>query len=198
MTTRRGVVAACALMLFIGGCAQRKDLFVVLPNPDGSSGAVTIENGGQSILLDKPYAAGEIRGDKAQAVNITEEQATETFKDAIAAQPRVPARFELRFYSDSDLLKPESEALFVQVFDDIKRRPVYQVEVIGHTDTLGEKTYNQELSMTRAATIRDRLVKKGLNRDAITISGRGPLDLKIATADQVSEPLNRRVVIIVR
>jgi len=29
------------------------------------------------------------------------------------------------------------------VFDDIKRRPVYQVEVIGHTDTFASKDYNQ-------------------------------------------------------
>jgi hypothetical protein len=44
------------LMFFALGCAQRQALFVVLPNADGTSGAITVSDNQQSVLLDKPYA----------------------------------------------------------------------------------------------------------------------------------------------
>ena len=45
------------LLLTLASCSSRQSLFVVLPNPDGSSGAVTIEDSQNSVVLDHPYAA---------------------------------------------------------------------------------------------------------------------------------------------
>jgi len=84
------------------------------------------------------------------------------------------------------------------VFADIKRRSVYEVEVIGHTDTLGTVPHNQQLSMSRAVMIRDRLEHDGINAKSISVAGRGQLDLAVVTADQIAEPRNRRVEITVR
>ena len=95
-------------------------------------------------------------------------------------------------------LTPKSKVQYQDVFGDIKRRNVYEVEVIGHTDTLGKPPYNQQLSMSRAEMIRDRLVHDGLNPKSISVAGRGQLDLAVLTADQVAEPRNRRVEITVR
>jgi outer membrane protein OmpA-like peptidoglycan-associated protein len=84
------------------------------------------------------------------------------------------------------------------VFDDIKQRTVYEIEVVGFTDTLGDLAYNQTLSLARAAAIRGELVRDGLDRNAISIAGRGKRDLLVLTADQTPEPRNRRVEITVR
>jgi len=84
------------------------------------------------------------------------------------------------------------------VFDDIKQRPVYQVEVVGHTDTVGDLRTNQRLSLVRAAAIRERLIRDGIEPNAIVTSGRGKLDPIVPTGDQVAEPRNRCVVITVR
>jgi len=84
------------------------------------------------------------------------------------------------------------------VFEDIKRRQAYQVEVIGYTDTLGEQPHNQQLSLKRAASVRDDLVRDGLNANSIAIAGRGELDPALPTGPQVAEPRNRRVEITVR
>jgi OOP family OmpA-OmpF porin len=75
---------------------------------------------------------------------------------------------------------------------------VYEVEVIGHTDTMGTQPHNQQLSRSRAEMIRDRLVQNGINPKSISVAGRGSLDLAVKTADQVTEPRNRRVEITVR
>ena len=95
-------------------------------------------------------------------------------------------------------MTPESAQQYRAVFDDIKRRPVYQVEVIGYTDTLGTQAYNQKLSLKRAESIRDRLIHDGLSASSISVAGRGELDPAVPTAPQTSEPRNRRVEITVR
>jgi outer membrane protein OmpA-like peptidoglycan-associated protein len=187
------------LVLFLlASCSSRQSLFVVLPNPDGSSGAVTIEDGQKSVVLDQPYAAGEVRGGAAAPVKIDQAQVQQIFGNALAAQPVLPSHFVLYFERDSDTLTPESQRQYQAVFADIKRRPVYEVEVIGHTDTLGSPPHNQQLSMSRAEMIRDRLVHDGISPKSISVAGRGQLDLAVPTADQVAEPKNRRVEITVR
>jgi outer membrane protein OmpA-like peptidoglycan-associated protein len=193
----RRIALALALLL-LASCSSRQSLFVVLPNPDGSSGAVTIEDGQKSVLLDQPYAAGEVRGGVAAPVKVDQAQVQQIFGNALAAQPILPAHFVLYFEKNSDVLTPESQRQYEAVFADIKRRKVYEVEVIGHTDTVGTQEHNQELSMSRATMIRDRLVHDGLNPNSISVAGRGKLDLAVKTADQVPEPKNRRVEITVR
>ncbi|MFZ2061151.1 MAG: OmpA family protein [Candidatus Binatus sp.] len=186
------------LLLMLASCSSRQSLFVVLPNPDGSSGAVTIEDGQKSVLLDHPYAAGEVRGGVAAPVKVDQAQVQQIFGNALAAQPILPAHFVLYFEKDSDTLTPDSQRQYQAVFADIKRRSVYEVEVIGHTDTLGTVPHNQELSMSRAVMIRERLEHDGISAKSISVAGRGQLDLAVLTADQVAEPRNRRVEITVR
>jgi outer membrane protein OmpA-like peptidoglycan-associated protein len=191
-------IALVLTLLVLASCSSRQSLFVVLPNPDGSSGAVTIEDGQKSVVLDQPYAAGEVRGGVAAPVKVDQAQVQQIFGNALAAQPVLPTHFVLYFEKDSDTLTPESQRQYQAVFADIKRRPVYEVEVIGHTDTLGSPPHNQQLSMSRAEMIRDRLVHDGISPKSISVAGRGQLDLAVKTADQVAEPKNRRVEITVR
>jgi outer membrane protein OmpA-like peptidoglycan-associated protein len=186
------------LLLMLASCSSRQSLFVVLPNPDGSSGAVTIEDSQKSVLLDHPYAAGEVRGGVAAPVKVDQAQVQQIFGNALAAQPILPAHFVLYFEKDSDTLTPDSQRQYQAVFADIKRRSVYEVEVIGHTDTLGNAPHNQQLSMSRAVMIRERLEHDGISAKSISVAGRGQLDLAVLTGDQVAEPRNRRVEITVR
>jgi outer membrane protein OmpA-like peptidoglycan-associated protein len=186
------------LLLLLASCSSRQSLFVVLPNPDGSSGAVTIEDGQKSVVLDRPYAAGEVRGGVAAPVKVDQAQVQQIFGNALAAQPILPAHFVLYFEQNSDTLTPDSQRRYQAVFADIKRRSVYEVEVIGHTDTLGAVPHNQQLSMSRAVMIRERLEHDGISAKSISVAGRGQLDLAVLTGDQVAEPRNRRVEITVR
>jgi len=186
------------ILIFAAGCAQRQAYFVVLPNADGSSGAITVSDGQNSVLLDKPYAASEEKRGAVTATTSDSQQVQQIFGSALAAQPILPSHFRLYFFRDTETLTPESVVEYKKVFEDIKRRSVYQVEVIGYTDTLGTQQHNQELSLKRADAIRDRLVHDGLSATSISVAGRGELDSAVPTAAQVSEPRNRRVEITVR
>lgn len=192
---RLGLLVALALL---AGCSQRQALFVVLPEEGGKVGAVTVNDGKQSVVLDKAYAAGELRDGAAKPAEVKPEEVKQVFGAAMAGQPILPRRFQLYFVAGGNQLTPESEPLYRQVFEDIKRRPVYQVEVIGYTDTTGTQELNQRLSLQRAQAVRDLLAKDGVAAASISAAGRGKLDPEVKTADQVDEPRNRRVVITVR
>jgi outer membrane protein OmpA-like peptidoglycan-associated protein len=193
------VIAVMLLFAALAGCSSRQALFVVLPNPGGGSGAVTVsDNGGQPVVVDQPYGAAEVRSGKVAAATSSQEQVQKVFGSALAAQPTLPSHFRLYFESDSDVLTPASAHEYKQVFEDIKQRPAYQVEVIGHTDTFAAKDYNQRLSLQRAEAIKLRLMHDGLDPKSISVAGRGELDLAVKTPDGVHEPRNRRVEITVR
>jgi outer membrane protein OmpA-like peptidoglycan-associated protein len=187
---------ACALLL--SGC-PRQELFVVLPSATGGKiGGITVDDGQHVTLLDKPYAAAESRAGSSEPVEESTGDIGVIFRQAEMARPILPHHFRLYFILDSDRMTRESQANYRAVFDDIKERAAYEVEVIGYTDTLGSTPHNQLLSLARAAAIREELRHDGLERASISIAGRGKHDLLVPTGDQVAEPRNRRVEIFVR
>ena len=98
-------------------------------------------------------------------------EVNQVFASALNAQPRMPQHFMLYFKFDKDELTPESKPQYQKVFEDIKARPVYEVEVIGYTDTMGQQKYNQELSLHRADAIRQQLIHDGLDPKSIRLRG---------------------------
>ncbi len=194
----RRTIPALASLLLLAGC-PRQALFVVLPNAEGGGvGAITVEEGETATTLDQPYATAKSRAGSIAPSEETPGNVSVIFRRAIAARPILPHHFRLYFILGSNELTPESQAAYRTVFDDVRQRPVYQIEVIGFTDMLGDLSDNQQLSLARAAAVRDALVRDGIDRQAISIAGRGKHDLLVPTADQTPEPRNRRVEITVR
>ena len=192
---RLAIAFACAILL--AGC-PRQALFVVLPGEEGGAGAITVDDGKRVTTLDQPYAAAEARAGSSEPVDESRGDISVIFRHAIAAQPILPHHFRLYFILGSNRLTSESAIAYRSVFNDIEQRPVYQVEVIGYTDTLGDLRSNRALSLSRATSVRAALVRDGIDRAAISVVGRGELDLLVPTPDHVAEPRNRRVEITVR
>jgi outer membrane protein OmpA-like peptidoglycan-associated protein len=72
------------------------------------------------------------------------------------------------------------------------------VIAVGHTDTTGSRASNFALGLKRAITVRNLLAQAGLDTPSIEATTLGETDLLILTADEVAEPRNRRVEIVVR
>jgi OmpA-OmpF porin, OOP family len=189
------IALVCTVML--AGC-PRQALYVVLPGESGGAGAITVDDGKTVTTLDQPYAAAESRAGSSGPVEESRANVAVIFRRAVAAQPILPQHFRLYFILGSDELTPQSAMAYRAIFDEIKQRPVYQVEVVGHTDTVGDLRTNQRLSLARAAAIGERLIRDGIEPNAISTAGRGKLDPIVPTGDQVAEPRNRCVVITVR
>jgi outer membrane protein OmpA-like peptidoglycan-associated protein len=73
-----------------------------------------------------------------------------------------------------------------------------RIEVAGHADRSGTVPYNQALSRRRAETVAAELVRRGIAREEIVITAFGETQPLVPTADDVREPQNRRVEIMVR
>ncbi|ABC64798.1 OmpA family protein [Erythrobacter litoralis] len=82
-----------------------------------------------------------------------------------------------------------------EIAESLKRYPNSLIDVYGFTDTTGSDALNQQLSESRAQTVADYLVARGVARSRIATQGYGERReyLRIQTADNVNEPLNRRV-----
>lgn len=64
--------------------------------------------------------------------------------------------------------------------------------IIGYADTVGSVADNLRLSQLRAEAVARALARLGLSWDRMRISWQGESQLARATADEISEPLNRR------
>jgi outer membrane protein OmpA-like peptidoglycan-associated protein len=75
---------------------------------------------------------------------------------------------------------------------------VTRIAVTGHTDTSGSAAYNMALSLRRANAVKDQLVREGIPAAAIGVTGKGETQLLVQTGDNVKEPQNRRVEIVLQ
>jgi outer membrane protein OmpA-like peptidoglycan-associated protein len=193
------VLAVAALIVFAALTATPappNETIVVLPAPDGHVGGVVVQRGDSRQLLDKPYAG--IRSGETRVTQLPAAEVRQRFGAILSALPPRPASFVLHFVTGTDELTDESKAELPKVLSALRERPVPDVLVVGHTDTMGEPAANDRLSAQRAERVKSHLVEIGIRADRIRTAGRGERELLIATPDDVDEPRNRRVEIIVR
>jgi outer membrane protein OmpA-like peptidoglycan-associated protein len=79
----------------------------------------------------------------------------------------------------------------------VKQDQAVRIELTGYTDTMGTVPYNMKLSERRADAVRDYLSKAGIPANRMDVAWKGKTDLRVPTPDQVREPQNRRVEIII-
>ena len=78
----------------------------------------------------------------------------------------------------------------------LSERQEQQVIVEGHTDSIGSKSYNDELSLKRADTVKNYLVSKGIEESRISTKGLGPDNPVDTNKTDEGRQKNRRVEII--
>ena len=190
--------------LVLAACTQPEPrlgetVFVVLPEEDGSVGEISIDDGTNVVVLNQALAAATTNRDGTLRNTVVSDQdVAEIWGAALDAQPLLPRDFILYFERGTNTLTPESVAQFEEVFAEVARRELPEVDVVGHTDTTGAAEFNANLSLKRAEKIRELLVSRGIGEGGISAIGRGEVDLLIRTADETAEALNRRVQITVR
>lgn len=198
---RAGLILLVADLL--GACAsgppKSREFVVLVPDYDGKVGSVVITSAQGKSTLDKPYMAARYEdGGKVETAPVAQEEVRKTFAMAIAVQPVRPVSFLLYFQEGTDEYTAESKKAFEKIFPEIARRKAAEVAVIGHTDTVGRIEFNDALSLRRAERVRNDFVDRGIPTIAINVAGRGEREPIVPTADEVSEPRNRRVEINVR
>jgi hypothetical protein len=108
-----------------------------------------------------------------------------------------PGRFLVYFDTGQATLGAGAAQVVAAAAQQFEETGAAQIEVIGHTDTVGSAESNLELSQRRAESVANELIALGVPATVIATVGRGEEDLLVPTADGVDEPRNRRVEIVV-
>jgi outer membrane protein OmpA-like peptidoglycan-associated protein len=186
-------------MLALGGCATSS--LVLLPDDEGHQGAVAVlESGGAPT--DAVIAEGNSRtklGAKNPASKPLGANGLEKREAALLTGLPPPAKsFLLYFEQGTTTLTAQSSTVLPALRAEIAARSGPEVEVIGHTDTVGSEADNDRLSAQRAEEVLGWLASQGFDRSMMSAVGRGERQLMQPTMDNVDNPANRRVEVIVR
>jgi len=109
----------------------------------------------------------------------------------------VPTSYIVYFDFDSDQLSAEAMSLIERALAAPGDAASRRYSLTGHADRSGSDSYNLDLSVRRAVTVRDYLIDHGIDPNNTSVAGRGESEPAMATADGVAEPKNRRVEMLV-
>src|SRR5207302_3015344 len=140
-----------------------EETVVVLPSPDGHTGTVVVQRGGERYVLNRPFAASRVSRGQSEITQLSDAEVRQSFGAALKALPAPPSTFLLYFVTATDELTDASKDELKQILAALKERPVPDIMVIGHTDTVGELETNDLLSARRAGRVKGFLVEIGFS-----------------------------------
>jgi outer membrane protein OmpA-like peptidoglycan-associated protein len=203
-------IVVLASVAIAGSCARAapqtpqapaSELVVLAANPEsGDVGRLTVSTTAGQVELTERHASTRVATGRAPTspVTLRETDIQQLFGPALAVQPPPAVRFLLYFELGGDTLTPESRSQLPGVMAAVQGRVAPDVSVVGHTDTTGAARANTALGLQRATLIRTQLLETGLDPDVIEVASHGESDLLVPTEDNVEEPRNRRVEVVVR
>jgi len=190
---------ALCLPLILAGCAHGSSM-VLLPDEDGGQGQVAlleVDGKPTRTVVEVANSRAALKGSGAVrplgAKGLRPEEAA-----LLTALPPPAKSFTLYFLEGTVEMAPESASALEELRAEIAGRSGAEVQVTGHTDTVGSEADNDLLSQRRAEGILAALASRGFDRSIMSAVGRGERELKEPTADNVSNAVNRRVEVIVR
>lgn len=101
--------------------------------------------------------------------------------------------YGLHFEFDKANLLPESTQLLKDIAVTLKSNPTWTLQILGHTDSIGDAAYNLNLSADRAKSVATNLVQQGIAAARLTTAGLGETKPKGDNGTIEGRALNRRV-----
>lgn len=101
---------------------------------------------------------------------------------------------QIFFDTDRATIKAESNKLLDNVAEILKRfTDVKKVRIEGHTDDIKDDAYNLKLSQKRAESVRDALIKRGVDKARLEAQGYGKTRPLLNEKTDAARAKNRRV-----
>jgi outer membrane protein OmpA-like peptidoglycan-associated protein len=142
-------------------------------------------------------AAAQADHDRAALRGQLRQQLNQVLETRETARGLIVNLSDVLFDTGSATLKPGTREKLARVSGILLSHPELKVQVEGHTDSVGDDTYNQRLSENRADSVRSYLVGQGIASGAVTTKGFGKTQ-PVATNDTAAgRQQNRRVELVV-
>lgn len=105
----------------------------------------------------------------------------------------VKATLHLHFSSDSSKVDATGTSEVKEFATFLKESPAYKATVVGHTDSTGSDKYNQKLSEKRANTVKEMLIKEGVDANRLSSMGEGEKMPVASNKTKAGRAENRRI-----
>ena len=129
---------------------------------------------------------------RPQYVELSLPSDEEYYADKLTRQESVVLN-NIYFDFDSFELLPSSEKGIDLIVDMLNTYPELNIEIVGHTDDMGDADYNLVLSKKRADAVKTALINKGVMEDRIETRGLGASKPLVPNNSDKHRALNRRV-----
>ena len=103
----------------------------------------------------------------------------------------------INFVFNSDQLTTPAQETLNDVAAALIGQPTLNVQIVGHTDSVGSPNYNRKLSQKRAAAVSQYLVSKGVSAGNLQATGMGPSKPIASNDTEEGRAQNRRVEFVV-
>ena len=175
--------AAAAALVFIAGCASQT------PPPAAAAPAAA------------PAAPANSWTARLAALKTDLETSTKgtgvVIEQTADNQLHVVIPNELSFDTGRSNVKRNLAQVLDKVAEGLKSATAASVRAVGHTDNRGSEEGNERLSVSRADSVRNHLVGRGVSTTAITTDGRGSREPLADNGTATGRAQNRRVEIFV-
>jgi outer membrane protein OmpA-like peptidoglycan-associated protein len=122
-----------------------------------------------------------------------------TIEGALALYKKIQKTGKVYFAVNSAVIKSKSYPVLNDVADQIKSLCEFKKIIIeGHTSSEGSDTYNMKLSKRRATSVREYLIKKGIDASKLEIAAHGEIHPIASNATKEGRSQNRRVEFIIQ
>ncbi len=149
-----------------------------------------------SVTFDLVFATGKLKPEieAAQSKDKTEQEAKVISNEGCETRFSVISQTgAIYFKTGSAELDRESEPLLDSGADIAKRCPSVKFEVVGYTDNVGGRRFNQRLSEQRAKSVVDYLIAKGVGAARIRSAGYGKSHPVAPNDTEANRAKNRRI-----
>ncbi|MBU6170922.1 MAG: OmpA family protein [Verrucomicrobia bacterium] len=154
---------------------QKPDLAGYLANIEATDGsqdagvALTLKNSGSPAT----WLVSEINLDRLLADYARRVAGGDVYYSPLVKNPAGGDTLALYFGFDEDEVNPRTKRQLEIVSKILRADPDKKITLSGHTDALGTKNYNNELSGRRAAVVRDLLIEAGVSATQIVTIAKG-------------------------
>ena len=140
-----------------------------------------IEQGTNPYVSDKRYVKVTKKEEKPPKKEIKREEFTPL---------KTHARIHFEF--DSAKIKKEYMPYLNVIARYLKTHKNLKIKIIGYTDNIGPKSYNDKLALRRAKAVKNHLVKMGIDSKRIEIVGKGKEEYLFDNKTKLNRFTNRR------
>ncbi len=97
------------------------------------------------------------------------------------------------FETDKYELSENSKTELKKVIDFLNANPTIKIQIEGHTDNVGDRSYNLQLSLKRAISVQTFIINNGIIQKRISYKGYGSEQPKFENNSDRNRQLNRRI-----